>query len=806
MSAILPVFSVRPSFKTVMRIHFQHTVYSHWGKNSGYPRFIEHLNPAGYEARISGTPDREMQDALPEPYRWLQPSMQNWIRRRGRLPWYKVGDLAAELEAYEHCRQGDIDVVHFLDGEHSAQFLPRAVRKTGLSKVRTVATFHQPPEWAEKIIAGELLKWLDGVLVVSPSQLPFFRRFVAEDRLHVILHGIDTDFFTPAPRTNSLSDLRCIIAGQWLRDWATFKAVARALPDIAFDAVTGSNENFDELPNVTVYRGVSDAKLAELYQKADVLFLPLIESTANNTLLEGMASGLAVVTSDLESVRAYLPNGEARLVANSRVEDFVKALRELQQDPERRQEMGRRARVRAEALSWPQVAKEFEQFYERLASMPSVDGARSPQDFRLPASSQLATSSSRRIRAAVPALSTKLEQLLQRGYAFLKHGYYDDARMTFKNLVEIFPDDSRGHEGLAYTAERQWNWTAAIRYWDHTSSLLHADEQATPLARKADCLIQIGAVPQARAIFGSLEGQFESLTGRARLSQMEGSLDAALALWEQCTIYFPDQIHGFLGKAALLQERGDYEHAERLLSQVTSIWPRSVQAGLLSAKNAVAMDDAQTAHSRWNAILDAYPDCIDVRAEFGRYLASSAYFSEEIVRTHLEERARTAEDAAAFILGCCVAREDFNAAAAEMRRFVEWEPENPTRRLLLATLLSWDGEADELNEAASILHELLKLSPNSVSIKIRLAEVYVRLLQYNEAIRDLETLPEDDNRIEVRILRLGRDTLRTGCPRPNNTCTWRNLFIDFEMLCVRELFSDTLPHHLTSLSSGDTGR
>ena len=45
-----------------------------------------------------------------------------------------------------------------------------------------------------------------------------------------------------------------------------------------------------------------------LYQGADLLLLPLIDATANNTLLEGLACGLPVLASDLTGVRDYAPD------------------------------------------------------------------------------------------------------------------------------------------------------------------------------------------------------------------------------------------------------------------------------------------------------------------------------------------------------------------------------------------------------------------------------------------------------------------------------------------------------------------
>src|SRR5262249_41217889 len=223
---------------------------------------------------------------------------------KGGMPWYKLSDLNAELLAFKACLAGQFEVIHFLDGDHSPLFLPRLLRIIGPWRRGMVATFHQPAEIAASILNGRLLRWFDRVVVVSPSQLSFFRRYVAADRLRLILHGVNTEYFRPAPDPNRSSTIRCVTVGQWLRNWKVFAEVARAMSDVAFDVVTGKGPDFSALPNVRHLSGVSDAALAELYRSADVLFLPLDHTTANNALLEGIASGLPVVTTDLEATRA----------------------------------------------------------------------------------------------------------------------------------------------------------------------------------------------------------------------------------------------------------------------------------------------------------------------------------------------------------------------------------------------------------------------------------------------------------------------------------------------------------------------
>jgi glycosyltransferase involved in cell wall biosynthesis len=349
-----------------MRIRFEHTQYPHWGQHSGYAQFVRQLDPQRFCAELHAAPDNDADLARwPVPF---QPYLRRLVRR-GRTPWYKLSDLKAEIEAFKTCLAGKVDIVHFLDGEHSGRFLPRLIRAARLSSVRTIATFHQPPDVAREVVDGRLLRWLDGIVLVSPSQLPFFQQYVPEHRLHVILHGVDAEFFRPAATPNVTDRIRCITVGHWLRDWDVFRGVAQVMTGVAFDVVTNRSIDVQGMPNVMIHSGVSDTTLAELYRSADVLFLPLVDSTANNSLLEGIASGLPVLATDLAAVRAYLPGNEGIFVQGNRIDGFINAIRCLHNNVKLRHAMGKCARARAEELAWPRIVQQYELLYGSVVKL-----------------------------------------------------------------------------------------------------------------------------------------------------------------------------------------------------------------------------------------------------------------------------------------------------------------------------------------------------------------------------------------------------------------------------------------------------
>ncbi|WP_333835363.1 glycosyltransferase family 4 protein, partial [Rubrimonas sp.] len=284
-----------------INIRFVHTRFPHWGGRSGYVRLVEALDPTRFRTHLHGASDSDAD--FPAWLAPVRPALRRMIAGRG-MPWYKLSDFAAEARAFLDCLRGGADIVHFLDGEHAPMFLPGALRRAGLRGRRVVASFHQPPDLLRTIVSPNVVRRLDGIMLVSPSQQALVESWARADRMRVLLHGVDDGFFHVRSGPREDGPLRCVTVGHWLRDWNLFAAVAAALPALRFDVVTGSAVS--ELSNVRVHSGLSDEALAALYRQADILFLPLTESTANNALLEGMASGLPIVSTDLAGVRAYV--------------------------------------------------------------------------------------------------------------------------------------------------------------------------------------------------------------------------------------------------------------------------------------------------------------------------------------------------------------------------------------------------------------------------------------------------------------------------------------------------------------------
>ncbi len=344
---------------TIVRKH-----YSHWSRHSGINQFIKYLNINKFRIKEKTVPIRHNIF-----YKLLSSFFLNILKKdKGDSSQYSLNDLAAEISVFTSSIYFKTDIVHILDAEHSLMFLSQWFNKyrARINMPKIIAMFHQPPSILDSLINPGIVMEIDHVIVLSPEQVTYFEQFLPSQKISMILHGIDVEYFKPGVVPEDKKKFMCLGGGNWLRDYSSFIKTARILksyPDIEFHIISSKTEAPLDLQKVFVHKNIPDDEMLKLYQTSDVLFMPLEDSTANNVLLEGIACGLPVVSTDLTAVREYLPGKEAFLVEGNSPDKFAEILLSLYHNPKKIREASGSARTRAVELSWPTIAEKYGEIY-----------------------------------------------------------------------------------------------------------------------------------------------------------------------------------------------------------------------------------------------------------------------------------------------------------------------------------------------------------------------------------------------------------------------------------------------------------
>lgn len=326
---------------------------------SGYDRFADHVDADCIRPVETVTGWRRLLAWILKP---LLAETGSWYGRRG---------LLTELRAARRWMTANGQIFHFIYGENAYRYLGVLKR---LRRNFVVCTYHTPPARFRELFPGRtFLDHVDAVIVLSSESYGFFADLIGKEKVFFTPHGVDTDYFKPAALRPPSDQGSCVFVGSHLRDFETLAACARALsvsrPQLTVEIVTPQRNHhyFQALGNVTLRHDLSDEELLEVYQRADLCVMPLLDATANNSLLEAIACGLPLVVTDLTGVRDYVDTDCARFVPPGDGPAMARAIEALMEDEETRLALAAGARARAEGYDFAVVAQATEAVYREVS-------------------------------------------------------------------------------------------------------------------------------------------------------------------------------------------------------------------------------------------------------------------------------------------------------------------------------------------------------------------------------------------------------------------------------------------------------
>jgi glycosyltransferase involved in cell wall biosynthesis len=253
---------------------------------------------------------------------------------------------------------------------------------------RAVATFHDlfvmtgeysTPEFRRRFTgqARDAAARADAIIAVSE----FTRRQVVEllgypaDRVFVVHHGTRVLQFPDVPREKVVlcvgaiqarkntarlveafeslgGDWRLVLAGSW---------------GFGAEAIGRRIEASAARQRISVAGYVPPEELARWYRRASIFAFPSLDEGFGMPVLEAMAAGTAVITSNRSALPEVAGNA-ARLVDPGDTGALVGALRELAADEGLRRELGVKGRERAGLFTWEKAVKATWEVYRRVTA------------------------------------------------------------------------------------------------------------------------------------------------------------------------------------------------------------------------------------------------------------------------------------------------------------------------------------------------------------------------------------------------------------------------------------------------------
>jgi sugar transferase (PEP-CTERM/EpsH1 system associated) len=211
-------------------------------------------------------------------------------------------------------------------------------------------------------------------------------------RIRTILNGVDSERFTPDRRASARAALgltpRDFVVGtvgrlEPVKDQHTLIEALGALArrGVRFTAyIVGDGALREDLGRHASQLGVADhvvfpgrrVDVEDVMASFDVFALSSRSEGLSNTILEAMATGLPVVSTDVGGARELVVEGiTGLLVPPADSESLASAIASLAEDPDGRLAMGQSGRLRATShFSLSGMIRQYEDLYLELAARP----------------------------------------------------------------------------------------------------------------------------------------------------------------------------------------------------------------------------------------------------------------------------------------------------------------------------------------------------------------------------------------------------------------------------------------------------
>lgn len=229
-----------------------------------------------------------------------------------------------------------------------------------------VGTVHLPiSQWKTENL--DRLSKLKQVIILYKEEIDFFAKYIPVERIKYIRHGVDINFFKPGLPA-AVNKNKILFVGHYLRNFPMFLNVYRQLQkqlgDLEIHFIIPSfHRNIPELNELSGKAGIffheklSDEELLEQYQQSYLLVMPMQDSGANTAIIQAIATGLPIVTTDAGGIRSYGGGDIYPVIANDDHDAMVDLCMRYFKDENYRNSMSADLRNFAvQQLDWDKIA------------------------------------------------------------------------------------------------------------------------------------------------------------------------------------------------------------------------------------------------------------------------------------------------------------------------------------------------------------------------------------------------------------------------------------------------------------------
>ncbi len=177
---------------------------------------------------------------------------------------------------------------------------------------------------------------LDKIITLGSSLTSYLvKHGCCEGKIATSFHYVDSSYYDfKRESQQDCHQLECLVMGNLGRDFPQIAQIAKQVHNIRFLVCKGRKEVshiFQGIPNVELFGYMEENELRSLMERADISLNVMEDTIGSNVICTSLAMSLAMVCSDVGSIRDYCDEQNACFCSNT--EEFIAVLNRLSDNP-----------------------------------------------------------------------------------------------------------------------------------------------------------------------------------------------------------------------------------------------------------------------------------------------------------------------------------------------------------------------------------------------------------------------------------------------------------------------------------------
>lgn len=206
--------------------------------------------------------------------------------------------------------------------------------------IRIIALAHLTPSALQKVFTQQEIKeWTEHVDMITTFGSSLTEYLIScgidDNKVKTGFHYVDNVYYQRLDIKKKDNELRVIVIGNLLRDFELLKLIIESVQNVKFVLFIGRDIKlrgvFERYRNTIVKGYVSETEMRKEMSLADISLNVMIDTVGSNVITTSLSMGLAMIVSDVGSIRDYC-NDDCAIFCRDK-EDYVQAINQLIKNP-----------------------------------------------------------------------------------------------------------------------------------------------------------------------------------------------------------------------------------------------------------------------------------------------------------------------------------------------------------------------------------------------------------------------------------------------------------------------------------------